>query len=118
LIIRLLKIIVIVLFACEWKNKDCHIDKAFKSLFESKLEIMKASEIHKIDMTINEKLKAIIFFNAITGHHARIESYHIPLYEDIETFKQDIRVWSKWYENQKCGYTKEKADSLVSAYKL
>jgi hypothetical protein len=65
---------------------------------------------------IENKVKAILFLNAITGYECKIRDLHHPLYNNENDLHQDLKKWEEWYKENKCGFTSNKADSLLLLY--
>ncbi len=56
---------------------------------------------------------------AVTGYEGRVDLFaNTPAtYRKDGEMDEDLKVWKQWYEDNKCSFTLEKADSLIERYK-
>ena len=56
------------------------------------------------------------YLEYLTQHEFRnMEVEHLPIYQNKSDFKADMKDLKKWYKENKCGMTIEKADSIVNS---
>jgi hypothetical protein len=55
------------------------------------------------------------YIENLTKHEFRYVVGEPPVYSKKSDIKADIRDLEKWYKENKCGMTREKADSIVNA---
>lgn len=121
-----MRVIIIILFflanflvtsvRCQSKQQPCREDSTFIGRFNESMETIKASELLEQDITIEKKVNAILFLNAVTGVEAKVDDPHIALYKNREELYDDLKKWQNWLEANRCSMTWQKADSLVRKY--
>lgn len=112
---KLLMLIFSLIFSSCKNQVECKIDAAFKKNFKDKLQVIKTS-MEQEEVYIEPLTEAILYLNAITSIESQINDPHHPIYENKKIMKEDIKKWEKWYEQNKCEMTINKADSLYSNY--
>ena len=64
-------------------------------------------------LTIYSRTNSMIILEAVTGIRSRANGLHHPFYKSSRLLNDDLKKWSKWFENSKHNWTKSKADSIV-----
>ncbi len=110
--------ISIVFISC---TNRCIEDISFKNFYFSKLnQIVEYDNYTLTDTTITTESWINFYYNTaylyfLTGHQFRYVATEPPGYTSELDLKADIKDLKKWYNENKCGMTKEKADSIVNA---
>ena len=117
-------IIIISVLGIVSCNNYCKEDIELKDLYFSKLDsIISYGELFDTDEDVPLIMeRSSQFYNHakyleyLTSHKFRyiVLDYH-PVYENQSDLKADIKDLKKWYKENKCRMTKEKADSIVNA---
>ena len=97
-------------------SETCKEDQQFKTKFDSCLQLIYQYEKYQYPIEIDKKLDAVLFLNAVTGIEGKINSPHAPVYDNSTELKKDIRLWKKWYEENKCNTTLEEAEKKLNKY--
>lgn len=95
-------------------KQDCTVDSAFEEKFNKHLKVLENYALVDFGSEeLNNVLDAVSYINAITEIKSQIYLGDAVLYGEKE-FKQDRKKWRKWYDENKCDMTLNKADSLYS----
>jgi len=116
-------VIIVSVFVFISCNNNCKEENIiFKQFYFSKLDTLisldKLFDTDEAFPLIREK-SAIFYanteyFRLLTNRKfCYIEVEHHPIYQSQSALKADIKYLKKWYKKNKCGMTKEKADSIV-----
>lgn len=94
---------------------ECREDANFKDKFQECLDV--ADLINGKGYYTDFKTRCNTFecLIAITGFEGHVDfgsSFH-GSYPCRELLDQDLDTWTKWYEDNKCSFTLERADSLI-----
>lgn len=113
------KIFLIVLFLSGLSCSECKEDPALKANFQTCFDI--------IDLIFNKgyysdfgtRMHAFECLIAVTGYEGHVDLFaNTPAtYPQPEYLDEDLEVWKQWYEDNKCSFTLEKANSLIERYK-
>ena len=68
-----------------------------------------------IPEVVSSFLDCTDYLKLLTHHEFRYIIAGQPIYENQSDWKADIQDLEKWYQENKCDMTKEKADSIVNA---
>jgi hypothetical protein len=111
-------LLAVLLIFCICCGKECKIDKDFNKIYYDSLLSIK-TDYEEVGTPQIDPEKAFLFLGSITGHHSSRDGTHFGLwYQSDEDYLDDIKKWEKWYEENRCIYTIEKADSIYSEIKL
>lgn len=103
-----------LIISCE--NPVCDgIDARFAEEFEKQLQTIKLSQRNKEGL-IEPLAHAHLYMSAVTGIESGITNLEFPLYQRRMDFKRDVAQWERWFDENGCLMTLEKADSLYRAY--
>lgn len=109
----ILTLTFLVFFSC-YRN-DCKKDLFFDKKFRDSIQIMTLSENGK-ETSIEDKLDAIRFLEAVTGYKSKIEDIEYPVYKDKSIFIKDKHAWQNWYISNRCKLKDSQIDSLLVIY--
>jgi len=116
-------IIIISVLSILSCNNHCKEDAEFKRIYHKMLDtIMFYGK--QFDVDEDEDVLYVIelsgkfskytdYLGTLTQHEFRYNIIEIPIYENQSDLKADIKDLKKWYEENKCGLTREKADSII-----
>ena len=109
-----------IAFACLFigcrKDDSCEVDELFIKKFRTCINSIQQSELQTRNVFIEEKVEAILFLNAVTGHESQVSNLHFAIYDSIDLLYQDLRIWQNWLEENKCLMTIARADSTLDRY--
>ncbi|WP_295960166.1 hypothetical protein [uncultured Alistipes sp.] len=109
------KLFLIVLCLNSLSCSKCKEDKAFKAEFQNCLEIadlINGKGYYTDFITRCNTFECLIAVSGYRGHVDFDTSFH-GSYRSREELDRDLKVWEKWYEDNKYSFTLEKADSLI-----
>lgn len=104
--------IFFIIFSC--KNNDCKEDFRFISFYEKSLFKLELYYI-KGDYSITEMQleKAFSFIGSISKHGSSRIAGHFGLnYSSPKDFPNDLKIWKKWLDTNRCSYTMEEANDF------
>ncbi|MDL2230806.1 hypothetical protein LJB75_00120 [Bacteroidales bacterium OttesenSCG-928-L19] len=107
----------VIFFSC---TNQCIENADFKQDYFSRLD--KIVEYDNLTLTGNaipteywmDFYSNTQYLHFLSGHEFRYDATEPPGYSSDLYLKADIRDLEKWYNKNKCGMTKEKADSIVN----
>ena len=123
-----MKLAVLNIFVCFCfvSCSTCKVDSEFKREFENCLLFIERTQYVSENPTrcggytssLSERIKSIDCMYALTGYLGYVDRGNEPhyLYPDIDSVLVDIRIWRQWYENNKCGFTLQMADSIFKNF--
>lgn len=113
------KIFLIVLCLNSLSCSECKEDKALKAEFLNCLEIVDLVFSDYYYSDTGTRMHAFECLIAVTGYEGRVDLFaNTPAtYRKDGEMDEDLKVWKQWYEDNKCSFTLEKADSLIERYK-
>ena len=107
-----LSLIIFCQTGCSAPENECSIDSTFSAEYLSKIEYL--SDVASTGLIDGSQLThSVIYFEDITFIEGHLVLGHYPSYESMNQLNSDIAKWNDWYEQNKCGMTKVKADSLL-----
>ena len=121
---KVIIIIISVLSILSFNNR-CEEDAEFKRIYHKMLDtIMFYGK--QFDVDEDEDVLYVIemwerfsdysdYLRLLTQHKFRYNIIEIPIYDNQSDLEADIKDLKKWYEENKCGLTREKADSIIKA---
>ena len=118
--LKILFISVLIFTSCA----TCRIDKKFKEKYKNCISVVDKIQLQEYSTDIenstymdsfNARAHSLECLYAITGYEGFVDKNNEPhyFYPTYELAEQDIKYWKKWYKKNKCGFTLEKADSLI-----
>jgi hypothetical protein len=120
--------IVIIIYLFLFSCKTCKEDRAFKKEFFNCIQVIEKTQkeayfIKSDSHTENVDSRAfpIECLYAVTGYEGHVDKWTQPYYfypysDTIEYIDVDIKKWQEWYENNRCKFTKQMADSLIKKH--
>lgn len=111
-----------VLVACSHREKgltNCVEDFQFKANFQNCIQIISLRDAgYSVDLEYASD--AYLCLKVLTNHNSYIDnSSDTPLFypysEDTVYLVEDIKIWSYWYERNKCKFDMSVADSTFKA---
>ena len=110
-------IIIVFYFSC---NENCPIDLDFAKVYNNALSTVTIEYEKETDTPKPYNVeKAFYFLGAISGHFSSRDGTHFGMmYKSNEDYQLDIEYWKKWYNNNKCEFNIEKADSIFKTLNL
>ena len=115
--------IVSVFFVVSCNNNQCKTDSEFKESYYTMLDKITSygkqfdtdGTVVFIPEVVSSFLDCTDYLKLLTHHEFRYIIAGQPIYENQSYWKADIQDLEKWYQENKCDMTKEKADSTVNA---
>ncbi len=108
---------VLFLLAC---GGDCTADKEFAEIYKNALQTVYIDYKETFGTQTPYELGSAEFFLEIATHHMATKdivwdrlAYRVP-----SDFDKDYKIWTEWYNNNKCWITMEKMDSIYNDYLL
>ncbi|MFO7830055.1 MAG: hypothetical protein R6V23_15630 [Bacteroidales bacterium] len=93
---------------------DCYIDSEYKFHFESYISLIENMKKEKVE--VKKVQDAILFLSSTTGIEPIDFDIEYCLFHSNEARKESIMRWKKWYLDNKCDMTIEKANKLLKLY--
>ena len=102
---------IFIVFSC---SRNCHIDKDFKKKFELSIKLIETVQNPNNSTAIEvEKLRETVWFlMAISKIEPTNFDIEHGIHYNADDYKSDISKWKEWYDNNKCNFSIETADSL------
>ena len=122
-----MKLVIFNIFVCFCfvSCSNCKEDAEFKMQFENNILFIQRTQ-YECDTTkcggyessTWERANSINCMYALTGYLGYVDIGNEPhyLYPDIDSVPVDIRIWRKWYDDNKCGFTMQMADSIFKNF--
>ena len=97
-------------------SKHCIVDKQFINNFNKELQVIKSLEEKRNDTTSPEEyVRVLAYLSHITGYLPRADYSSTLGYRNKRYYSEDMKKIHEWLKNNKCGFTKAKADSILLA---
>lgn len=112
-------VIVSLLIGCNSKKVDeCIIDETFKTNFNNCVEIARLRSIFGPESELDPiaVYRAFKCLEVLTGEKGQVvyeEAYY--RYETEDLYNKDREIWEKWYSDNKCSMTMDKAELMFAA---
>ncbi|MDR1182223.1 MAG: hypothetical protein LBL13_09645 [Bacteroidales bacterium] len=112
-----MKIIILCLFFTSCQR--CKEDETFKKEFLNCLQVVEKIQIEGYFLPRQEDFEcravSIECLAAIAGYEGYVDKStdHHYFYQCADSVDVDLRIWRDWYENNKCTFTIQMADSLI-----
>jgi hypothetical protein len=109
----------LILIACFMSScfvrtaSNCIVDKRFKEEFFAHIEFIDEAE-NKHPYYAEEYRESIIYLGRVTSHFPPMDPSNVGFSSKSE-YQDSRQIWLAWYEDNKCNYTKQMADSVISA---
>ncbi|MDR1182225.1 MAG: hypothetical protein LBL13_09655 [Bacteroidales bacterium] len=103
----------------------CKEDEAFKNEFSNCLQVVEKIQLKAYFLPSEGDFECRVFsiecLYAITGYEGYADKitqpyYYYPSSDTIEYIDVDINKWQEWYEDNKCTFTMQMADSLIKKH--
>ncbi|MDD2964221.1 MAG: hypothetical protein PHU33_09755 [Bacteroidales bacterium] len=122
------KVIIISIVCCTFMlscSNSCVIDSEFKLFYFNMLDTIssygKQFNTDKSIILSEERCGRFSdisdYMKLLTNHELRYTIIEQPIYQKLSDLESDIFDLKNWYEENKCGMTKAKADSIVKSKK-
>ena len=119
---RIVLITIVCFFLVTSCNNDCKTDGDFKEFYFGMLDTITSygnqfdtnGEVVFIPEICRTFSDYADYLKALTQHEFRYTIIEQPIYESQSDLKADIQDLTKWYQDNKCRITKEKADSIAN----
>ncbi|MDR1182224.1 MAG: hypothetical protein LBL13_09650 [Bacteroidales bacterium] len=97
--------------------KRCKEDEIFKHEFFNCIRVVEKTQKETYMSSLECRAFSIECLYAMTGYEGHVDKWTQPYYfypysDTIEYIDVDIAKWQEWYENNKCTFTIQMADSL------
>jgi len=104
-------------------NNHCKEDTEFKRIYFSMLDTVASfgkqynadEEFVIVEERVSRFSNYADYLQFLTEHKLRYTFFEFPIYQNQSDLEADIRDLKKWYDENKCGMTIQKADSIVNA---
>ncbi len=94
---------LLTIYSCE----GCTIDEEMKYKFNSSIKTVVDWEL-KNDTTIytDDYLNSLKYLGDLTGNYPKVDYGGYTHHLSKEDFNSDIANWKRWYEENKCSYSR------------
>lgn len=104
------------------QNK-CNTDKRFSHEFNNCILLVHKLNSENASSTLKVRVFTYECLFALTGYEGRVDKSNephcfYPHSDSVDFIKEDIEIWLKWYELNKCTMTIEKADSIIQRHSI
>jgi hypothetical protein len=113
----------IIILSCSRNNeKSCTIDQEFKRNFDNCVKIIETRvdpDSINVDISPRDIARAFSCLETLVGKQTKSLDAPADLkgYENMTDFEIDKKVWSAWYEMNKCNATMETAEREFAKYR-
>lgn len=88
--------------------------KANKQQFRNHLSIISSYEKGRRSVLVDDYRKSISFLYLITGIESKADYSSTFGYRNRADYKEDMRLWKKWYRRNRCKLTDQYIDSAIA----
>lgn len=112
-----LALVGLFLCSCGRNKEQCNISKPFRDVYFKSLSTIEISYESRTRKKLPyDEGRAFIFLGYISGHHSNRNGSHFGLvYLKKEDYELDMHYWKNWFEENKCHFSIQTADSIFSS---
>jgi hypothetical protein len=80
------------------------------------MELIRSYQERNVEVYKEDYMSALIFLTNVTGIPSRTEYSHTFGYRNEQYYREDMRAWSKWLDDNKYKLTRRYVDSVLSKW--
>ena len=105
--------LIVIFYSC--RSSRCTVDKTITDEFKNKINLIRSAEERNIEIQVDEYLSALTYLTHITGIPARADYSSTFGYRNSKYYREDMKMWERWFDKNRCNLTKGYVDSALAA---